>query len=230
VVDSYFALISDRPHRRRFDRIEAEQIIADLAGIEFDPQVAKLLLEVLAEEASESAFPYQTTGDDEALRRQIADQPQPLDEVVYASTYANQQAQIPAESLDGIHSDAVDFAGLAARDEAGIEGQMEIAGGDLASAEAIDEDMSRSRNEMGAFGSASDEAVHEAGFENQPGMAGADFLLPEMLEEEPDKAWAESRAEITGVDSASSGPPVDTEFEEHGEPEAAETPSKSREN
>jgi len=56
-VDSYFALISDRPHRRRFDRIEAEQIVADLAGIEFDPQVVKLLLEVMAEEhASESAF------------------------------------------------------------------------------------------------------------------------------------------------------------------------------
>ncbi|MBO0863167.1 MAG: HD domain-containing protein, partial [Chloracidobacterium sp.] len=40
-VDSYFALISDRPHRRRLDKTEAEQIIADMAGIEFDPQVAK---------------------------------------------------------------------------------------------------------------------------------------------------------------------------------------------
>ena len=49
-VDSYFALTSDRPHRSRFDRLEAEQAIADLAGIEFDPWIAKLLLAILAEE------------------------------------------------------------------------------------------------------------------------------------------------------------------------------------
>src|SRR5215813_7688157 len=81
-VDSYFALISDRPHRRRFDRVEAEQIIADLAGIEFDPQVVKLLLQVLAEEAAdESAFAYLAPGADETLARLVEDQPQPLDEV-----------------------------------------------------------------------------------------------------------------------------------------------------
>ncbi len=49
-VDSYFALASDRPHRSRFDRLEAEQVIADLAGIEFDPWIAKLLLAILTEE------------------------------------------------------------------------------------------------------------------------------------------------------------------------------------
>jgi hypothetical protein len=49
-VDSYFALISDRPHRQRYDVNEAEQIVADLAGIEFDPLVVKLLLQILAEE------------------------------------------------------------------------------------------------------------------------------------------------------------------------------------
>jgi hypothetical protein len=49
-VDSYFALASNRPHRQRFDRREAEQAIADLAGIEFDPQIVKLLLQTLAEE------------------------------------------------------------------------------------------------------------------------------------------------------------------------------------
>jgi hypothetical protein len=49
-VDSYCALISKRPHRRRFDALEAEQIIADLAGIEFDPQVAKKLVALLAKE------------------------------------------------------------------------------------------------------------------------------------------------------------------------------------
>jgi hypothetical protein len=61
-VDSYFALISNRPHRQRFDRLEAEQIIADLAGIEFDPQVVKLLLQILADErATEAAFTYSET-------------------------------------------------------------------------------------------------------------------------------------------------------------------------
>lgn len=49
-VDSYCALVSKRPHRRRFDAIEAEQIIADLAGIEFDPQVAKMLVALIAKE------------------------------------------------------------------------------------------------------------------------------------------------------------------------------------
>jgi HD domain len=49
-VDSYCALVSKRPHRRRFDPLEAEQVIADLAGIEFDPQVAKKLVALLAKE------------------------------------------------------------------------------------------------------------------------------------------------------------------------------------
>jgi HD domain len=49
-VDSYCALVSKRPHRRRFEALEAEQIIADLAGIEFDPQVAKKLVALLAKE------------------------------------------------------------------------------------------------------------------------------------------------------------------------------------
>jgi hypothetical protein len=52
-VDSYYALISRRPHRPPHDLLEAEQIIADLAGIEFDPQVVKLLLMALAEERKE---------------------------------------------------------------------------------------------------------------------------------------------------------------------------------
>lgn len=49
-VDSYCALISARPYRQAFELIEAEQTISDLAGIEFDPQVAKLLLMLVAEE------------------------------------------------------------------------------------------------------------------------------------------------------------------------------------
>lgn len=49
-VDSYCALISRRPYREAFSLIEAEQKIADLAGIEFDPLVVKLLLAVVIEE------------------------------------------------------------------------------------------------------------------------------------------------------------------------------------
>lgn len=61
-VDSYFALVSNRPHRQRFERLEAEQIVADLAGIEFDPLVVKLLLHILAgERANEAAFTYSET-------------------------------------------------------------------------------------------------------------------------------------------------------------------------
>src|SRR5262249_772935 len=117
--DSYFALISDPPHRRRFDRIEAEQIISDLAGIEFDPQVTKLLLQVLAEEApGESTFAYSAPGGDETVTRLIEDQPQRHDEVVYASTYAKQQPEIPAESLSGDQSVAPGFASSNAPDEA----------------------------------------------------------------------------------------------------------------
>jgi HD domain len=49
VVDSYCSLISNRPHRMRFAPSEAEQIISDMAGIEFDPLVVKILLELLGE-------------------------------------------------------------------------------------------------------------------------------------------------------------------------------------
>jgi hypothetical protein len=114
-VDSYFALISDRPHRRRFDRSDAEQAIADLAGIEFDPQVAKLLLQVLAEEsAGEGAiaysYPDSVTAAGEPAPRVIENQHQPLDEVIYASPYANPQAPMPSEPSSGVHNPAPGLA------------------------------------------------------------------------------------------------------------------------
>ena len=46
VVDTYSALISDRPYREGFDESVAQQIIADNAGIEFDPRVVKAFLEL----------------------------------------------------------------------------------------------------------------------------------------------------------------------------------------
>lgn len=49
-VDTYCALISRRPHRQNFELLDAEQIIADLAGIEFDPQIVKRLLAIVVTE------------------------------------------------------------------------------------------------------------------------------------------------------------------------------------
>src|SRR5215470_10022806 len=112
-VDSYYSFTSDRPHRQRFDRIEAEQIVADLAGIEFDPQVVKLLLQVLAEEeASESAFVYPeaTAADDEAATGSIEGQPESLDETAYTPVYAEPQSEILTESLNGNQSPAPGIA------------------------------------------------------------------------------------------------------------------------
>ena len=47
VVDTYSALISDRPYREKFDEATARQMIADNAGIEFDPQVVKAFLDLM---------------------------------------------------------------------------------------------------------------------------------------------------------------------------------------
>jgi hypothetical protein len=222
-VDSYFALTSDRPHRRRFDRTDAEQIIADLAGIEFDPLVVKLLLQVLAEEASESTIAYLATGGAEAVTRSIEDQPQPPDEVVYASAYAKQQAEVPAETLNSNQSAAPDFASSEALDETWIEGQMGMAGPDLASSEAIDEAGIESRTEMAAMGFASSEAPGAARVESQPEIADADFVSSEALAVAPYNAGVESQPEIASADFASSGAPVAPEVEDQTEIAGAET-------
>ncbi len=50
VVDTYSALISDRPYRERFDEPTAKQIIADHAGIEFDPRVVNAFLALASKE------------------------------------------------------------------------------------------------------------------------------------------------------------------------------------
>jgi hypothetical protein len=224
-VDSYFALTSDRPHRRRFDRTEAEQIIADLAGIEFDPQVAKLLLEVLAEEASESAFSHITTATDEPMTRPIEDQSQPLDEVVYTSAYARRQAEIPADSLNGGQTAAPDFASSETLDEARIEGRREIAGADLASSEAIDDARLESRKDIAAFGFASPETFEEARFERRTDMATIDFASPDELEE----TRFESRTGMADADFASTEPLEEPGTESQPEFAGAETKIKQEE-
>jgi HD-GYP domain-containing protein (c-di-GMP phosphodiesterase class II) len=49
LVDSYCALVVERPYRPRFDEEAARQFLADQAGLEFDPRVAQAFLELLAE-------------------------------------------------------------------------------------------------------------------------------------------------------------------------------------
>src|SRR2546426_2873644 len=206
-VDSYFALVSDRPHRRRLDRIDAEQIIADLAGIEFDPQVAQLLLQVLAEEAAgESVFAYPAPGGDEALARLVEDQPQPLDEVVYASAYARPLAEIPAEPSGAGHGAAPDFSSSqapdGAMDEAVIESRLEMAGVDFASftsSGVAHEVESETRTEMAAADFASPDAIEEPGIKSQTEMASADLASSET----PDEAMVKGRMEMVRHDLAS---------------------------
>jgi len=214
VVDSYFALISDRPHRRRFDRIEAEQIIADLAGIEFDPQVVKLLLQVLAEEeASESAFVYPAPSDGEAMSRMVEDQSQPLEEVAYAPAYATRQAEIPAEPSAGDQSAAPGFVSSQARDwvmdKAVIESHAEMAAVNFASSEAAGEVDDETRTEAPAADFASSNAIEEAGIEVQTKMADVYFAPSET----PDEVIAEARMEMADSGLASSNMLGATEFE-----------------
>lgn len=62
-VDTYCALISRRPHRGNYDLLDAEQIVADQAGVELDPQIVKLLLAlVIAERKQREAesWPVET--------------------------------------------------------------------------------------------------------------------------------------------------------------------------
>jgi len=227
-VDSYFALISDRPHRGRFDRIEAEQIIADLAGIEFDPQVVKLLLLVLAEEAAvESAFLYPAAGGDEAVSRIGEDQPQPLDETVYAPAYATRQVETPAEPSGGGQSAGPDFVSSQATDgvmdEDVIETRAEMTAVDFASSEAPGEVEGETRAEAPAADFASSNAIEAAGVEIQTKMAGVyfpasethdevmaggrmeiattDFTSSEGLDEGLDKAVGESHTEMAGAET-----------------------------
>src|SRR5262249_41840953 len=119
-VDSYFAFISNRPHRQRFDRIEVEQLIADLAGIEFDPQVVKLLLQVLAEERASEGRPedqfgqphptYQPTEIGQSdIHSDIHDavygdeifERQAINEIASAPVYPEPQSEFTAEALNG---------------------------------------------------------------------------------------------------------------------------------
>ena len=63
VVDSYCALTTERPYREAFDPLDAEQIIAEQAGIEFDPTIVQILLEYLEAERSVDESEADETGE-----------------------------------------------------------------------------------------------------------------------------------------------------------------------
>jgi HD-GYP domain-containing protein (c-di-GMP phosphodiesterase class II) len=50
VVDAYDALISDRPYRDAWPEEKAQKYLQEQAGKEFDPEVVRVLLEILSEE------------------------------------------------------------------------------------------------------------------------------------------------------------------------------------
>ena len=77
VADTYCALKASRPYREAFDPLEAEQIVADQAGIEFDPMVVEVLLAYLQEERERRAAEMveQTGLPEEALEIGFAEEP-----------------------------------------------------------------------------------------------------------------------------------------------------------
>ncbi len=60
-VDSYHALTCKRPYRDAYDPQEAEQMLADLAGLEFDPLVVKYLLTALVDERKSREIEFERT-------------------------------------------------------------------------------------------------------------------------------------------------------------------------
>ncbi len=98
VADTYCALISNRPHRQRFEALEAEQIIADLAGIEFDPQIVSLLLAFLAQERRNRET--QSDIDASEIESQIILTPGGLQTAFVESATQSVPADIEASSTD----------------------------------------------------------------------------------------------------------------------------------
>lgn len=77
VADTYCALTASRPYREAFDPLEAEQIVADQAGIEFDPLVVEVLLAYLQQERERRAAEMieQTGLPEDALEIGFAEEP-----------------------------------------------------------------------------------------------------------------------------------------------------------
>ena len=77
VADTYCSLTAPRPYREALDPLEAEQIVADQAGIELDPTVVEVLLAYLQQERERRAAEMveQTGLPEDALEIGFADEP-----------------------------------------------------------------------------------------------------------------------------------------------------------
>ncbi|HMV85416.1 MAG TPA: HD domain-containing phosphohydrolase [Blastocatellia bacterium] len=75
-VDTYCALISRRPHRGNYDLLDAEQILADQAGVELDPQIVKLLLALVVAERKQREAESWTPQPAQAIEFQPESEPQ----------------------------------------------------------------------------------------------------------------------------------------------------------
>ncbi len=212
-VDTYFALISDRPHRRRFERSDAEQIIADMAGIEFDPCVVKLLLQVLAEESSQSTIQYPAPVGDEVAPLPVEYQPQSADEAVYASARAARRVEIPDETVNLAQRAAPDLAPPNTPAEAGAERRPEMVVAEIALPEAAVEAVADNRTGVGATDLPSPEAVKETAVENDAESPVVDLDLSEVLEE----TGIGNKAEMAAADRALPPSPEEAADEAVGE-------------
>jgi len=79
VVDSYCALTTERPYREAFDPLDAEQIIAEQAGIELDPTIVQILLEYLEAERSVDESEADETGETGSDNIEIIDDSELID-------------------------------------------------------------------------------------------------------------------------------------------------------
>lgn len=126
VVDTYCALLADRPHRGRQEPEQVEQFITDQAGLETDPHIVKEFLSLLAEEypvsAPELYSPVQPVPESsETVDSEIEAAPVPAASV-WDTNPGGTEAEAPAwteipQPVSGSHETTT--SGLLAFEEAG---------------------------------------------------------------------------------------------------------------
>jgi GNAT superfamily N-acetyltransferase len=154
VVDTYCALLADRPYRARQEGAQVEQFITDQAGLETDPRVIKELLALLAEEhpAFEPASPEpaEFTGGEMETATSAPfispweTAPQSEDEETEMLTYETDPQRAPNEATPAFE-EAAELVSIASTSSATAnlavteaEAEAELAIDDLPAAPALD--------------------------------------------------------------------------------------------
>ncbi|MBN8722236.1 MAG: HD domain-containing protein [Acidobacteria bacterium] len=78
LVDTYSSLTADRPHRQAFSETQAQEIIAQYSGIEFDPFLVKIFLTMLTEMSLASEQKIEPTKETITSSNSIQELPQEL--------------------------------------------------------------------------------------------------------------------------------------------------------